>query len=245
MRALILFVILALTLSFASSAFAADDENPNMRQSRHVIMPFIGYQVLNGEQVGYEYESYVPQYLFFSDTTISASRKIERDSHSPVIGAAYRYNFMPPFFAELSLGVMLNGETIVHAGSYEIWTYPVRFNIGSSRSNTYVAAVSGAGSFNLPLKWLTADVHGGVGYAWREIKVNPSLEFMKPDIELYDTAQMLRVNGGFNLNLWRGDIIAITGGLQYTHFIPLDTGIDSFGGMGWQFSLFPVWSNIR
>ncbi len=240
MRAFILFIILAVTVTSATPSFAEDKESPSMRNSRHVIMPFVGYQMMNGEQVGYDYESY----LIFPDTTISESRRVDRDSQYPVVGAAYRYNFKPPFFAELSLGVILNGETITHAGSYTIWTFPVRFNIATSRSNTYIAAISGAGSFNLPVKWLTADVHAGVGYAWRDINVNPSLEFMKPDIKIVDTEQMLQVNGGFSLNLWRNDLISLKGGLHYTQYLPLDSDIDPFGGIGWQFSLFPVWSNL-
>jgi hypothetical protein len=212
------------------------------KDARHLLLPYIGYQFMNGEQVGASFyystrDSYNPDTLL----VYSGSYAGERSVKSPVFGLLYRYRFNDRIHFEGSLATANDGKTLKYPVAIQYYNFNViSWELTVQRRNTVMASAGASYDLPIPKEWLGATLRAGVGYAWRKVKVKSSL----PDATLNfsDAERMLTAKAGIDVTFWSQSFLVLQGGVSYTRFMPTKSGVDPFGGIGWQFSVFPVWS---
>ena len=211
------------------------------KDARHLLLPFIGYQFMNGEQVGAGY-NYTQRDPYNPDTLLvySGSYAGERSVKSPVFGLLYRYRFNDQIHFEGSLAIVNDGKTLKYPVAIQYYNFNVtRSEVTVQRRNTAMASAGASYDLPIPKEWLGATVRAGVGYAWRKIKVKSSLP--NAILNATDAERMLTARAGIDVTFWSQSFLVLQGGVSYTRFMPTN-GVDPFGGTGWQFSVFPVWS---
>ena len=216
---------------------------PGASHSKHIILPFLGYQTLDGEKIGYNYS--VLSYDFFTDTlvTVELEGSEVRNVTVPVLGLAYRYIPSNLFYTEFSLAAIHDGENIKYLVRYDQSGFTTRSTISVTRRNTIVAGLDLVLTPKLVSDWLKTNFRVGGGYAWRKITSRPSR--VTETISITDAEDMFVIRGGIDLALWRNNNFLIESAFFYSSYIPTDGDNDTFGGFGWKVSVFPAWSMTK
>jgi len=213
-----------------------------MIDSKHSVIPYLGYQVLEGGMVGYDLTFKVTGQRYFADTTVVSHEERAHDTHAPVVGIAYRYSPIPMVFGELSTGVMLDKSDFSYKAVVDFYGFKQQYEIKVAQSHTYFLGADIAGYYDLPYNFRVG-LRGGGGYVWRELSMSSNVPATGADVTLVvsNPDKMYKVRGGADVMFHRNGILMVEGSFQYTLFIPTDSKQTSFGGLGWQFSLFPLW----
>lgn len=235
---------LAVTLMLLIAQTAAADTIPFARDSRHMLIPFVGFQYLNDLQAGYRFQTF---YTEIGDTTVhyvNKSFQETRDDKGSVLGIIYRYNFHPKVSLEASLASVHNGggETFLvrYDAVYDFGTFVQRTKVNVTRDNLIYGSLESAVALPVQLKWLSVGVRLGTGYAVRDVKFTPTRPF--DEVGGLEPTDMLLMRGGIEFTAWRGKNFICQGSLIYTTFQPTDSQYESFGGLGWSLAVFPFWS---
>jgi hypothetical protein len=214
------------------------------REAKHLILPVLGYQSLNGEQIGVDYTAWIYLQLFDSTIVVNSSRRSERDARAPMFGLLYRYSPNRQYFGEVTIGVIHDKTTFGYKVEIPVYNFTSVVNTSVSRSNTTILNLDGGYRFQLPVKWVEPAARLGVGYAWRSVKFispdDPSNTFQITS-RIHDAANMLAARAGLDVTLWKESALVATGSLYYQQFYPSGVNTDPFGGFGWRMSFFPVW----
>ncbi len=219
---------------------------PETKNARHMIVPFLGYQELNNEQIGYSYSR--TYYTRLDSFPIHIEKLDERSLNVPELGVAYRYSSpLRILKVELSISGIHDQVNFKYPVSFAAGSegYNIKSNVFVSRTNT---VVGGMGMLvELPpynLKWFSPSLRVGGGYAWRDISVDGEYAWEEVDAPDADTIYMLRA--GLDFTFWNKDNqFLIEGSGYYTHFIPANDELDPFSGLGWRISVFPLWGGNR
>jgi len=253
-RFFFVIIIAVLTIGLGlSPAQAAKKKKDIMqtRRARHIILPLIGYQGMNGEKIDFSYNCVIHvdwaglDSTFLSDSTISRERSVE----APMFGLIYRYRPSYDLNCDLTLAVIHDGQSWSHNVIMDVYGNSQILPISISRGNTVFGSVEIGYNLPIPIRWFGLSVNGGLGYAYREIKVhNPWVTFstqsgtVNLNTENNDAESMLMLRFGGELVLWKQNQMVILGSLYYSQFIPTNDDTDPFGGIGWKMSFFPIWS---
>lgn len=240
------FIILLSTLP----AFGADDlDIGNPRLAKHTLLPIVGYQYLNGQQRGVDWDMTFRTYQQdgFADSTFYYNGKFrgEDDLEPPVLGLLYRYRFDEMIVLQASAVVIQDRARFVYPLTLDFFGFTRRDEIVVERGNTSWLNIGAAYDFKTPLTWITGLAQVDVGFATRNIqRHNAIAEGQGADIKvtILEDENMFTVRGGLDFTLWKNDNLILQGGLNYSQFFPIETEVDPFGGLGWRFSVFPVWS---
>lgn len=230
-------------LLLAPFTFAEEVDVPGSLGARHMILPFVGYQALDGEEIGYQYSDKYYDPIFDTYNEIEITGTNERNTNAAVLGLLYRYTPSTLFFGELSLYSIHDGKNLTHNIRYtrdEEIDYTYRTFVKVSRSHTRVAEFNLALTPPTTLKWLSAAIRIGGGYAWREITSTTGSQ--SETVIIPDSDSIYLVKGGINLTFWSKKNFIIEGSVFYTNFYDASGDNDPFGGLGWRISLFPIWS---
>jgi hypothetical protein len=239
-----LLALLLLTLP----ALAADTEDfGNAREAKHTILPIVGYQFANDEDRGIDWERIFLGGSGFPDTVVvfSGSAQAKLSTKSPVLGALYRYRMNDRFQIEGSMTVIQDRTSFVYPVHTEFYGFLIRSSIKITRQNTAQVAGGACYTFDTPYPWLTGLAQFGAGYAWRDIEYSwgqGEATGIIATIDPLDASKMMTVRGGVDFSIWSDQSLLLQGGMNYTQFIPMDTDAKPFGGIGWRFSVFPLWS---
>jgi len=228
---------------FFLTANADAGEFKDTRGAKHMIIPFIGYQTLDGEEVGYIYSDIF--YDFLNDTLvdIEAAGSGERNVYVPELGITYRYMPADLLTAELSLSAIHDQDKLEYQIHYEVNEISEKSRISVQRKNTIFTSLSLIVNFRTNVNWLAPSIRLSGGYAWREISVKT--HGYRDHASVSDANEFYIVRGGIDLSIWSNNNFLIEGSLYYTQFIPTDSDVDPFGGIGWRIGVFPIWSAKR
>lgn len=241
-------IILLLTVLIAAgSGFTAEMDKPEIagtRGSKHMIVPFVGYQTLTGEQTGFTYKYDYIDYIEFDTTHIEKSGDYEEDNNYPELGLMYRYSPYDFMFIEGMASVLL-------AKADE--KYKLNFDIDYSQSSYVLAQKSditnfGVGvGFNIPtgLSWLVPTLHLNGSYAMRTIEVKTRFEEqgLEEIATIKDAESFYIGRAGVDLSLWKNNNFLVEFSMYYSMLMPTDSDLDPFGGLGWRMAFFPLWRN--
>lgn len=241
-----LFIILAATLP----AFGADDlDIGNSRLAKHTLLPIVGYQYLNGEQRGIDWDlSFrTDQGFGYADSTFyyDGSFRGSEDLEPPTLGLLYRYRYDDKILFQGSAVVVQDRARFTYPLILEFFGFTQRDQIVIERSNTTWLNVGGGYEFKTPLSWITGLAQLDLGYAFREVKRDRAVSERQGSslkVKILEDENMFTVRGGVDLTLWKNNNLLLQGGLSYAQFFPMESEADPFGGFGWRFSVFPVWS---
>ena len=248
----IMFLSFATILALNTGVIRAQEEIEDVgsRQSRHLILPMMGYQTMDAEKMGFSYNAALHVHFAGIDTVFTSndSYQRERNVNKPVFGLVYRFRPNYQFNCDLSFAVIHDGESQVYETVIDLWGYPQVEKMSVSRGNTTFGSVDIGYNLPIPVKFLGLAVSGGVGYAWRNIKSKNDRHIadatgtytLTTDQTNAESMYMLRA--GAELSLWKGNQMVVMGSLFYSQFIPTDDAIDPFGGLGWKLMIFPIWS---
>ncbi len=231
-------------LLLAQFAIAADADIPGSNGARHMILPYVGYQTLDGEEIGYDYSYQYYDDIFNGFHNVDTSGTLERNTNAAVLGLLYRYTPSSLYYGEFSLYTIHDGKNLDHNIRYILdyggFNYTQRTTVEVTRSHTKVAEMNFALTPPTSLNWLTIAIRIGGGYAWREIK--HTSKFENEVVSIPDSDAMYVIKGGLNLTVWSKKNFIIEGSMFYSNFFDVDGNNDPFGGLGWRVSLFPIWS---
>jgi len=233
---IILTILTLLTIAATASAEGA-------RESRFLILPYLGYQAMDGENVGYAFTARL-HHIYFPDsiTYISGSGSGERSINAPVFGLAYRYCHNKLFHCELALAIIHDGTTLKYPISYyDEYERSRQCELTVERKNSLLGSLDLVYTLPAPVRWFDIGIRAGGGYAWRRIKVRTSS--FAVDGSSDDAKGMILSRAGIDLTFWKDKQLVFQGSLFYIHFIPTNTEVDPFGGLGWRMSFFPIWSS--
>jgi len=244
------FLLLIFMFSFATCVNAVEDadaksEITSPKQARHLFIPFVGYQTLDGEDVGFFYSTiyYERNGSNIDSFYVDRSGSDERNVTSPEIGIAYRYMPMDMIFAEVSLSTIHDKTNFEYPVRYEQQGYTVRRQVKIERKQTSISTVSLI--FNAPefWDWLKLSLKVSGGYAWRQAEIKDVLD--REIIGVTDSKEAYVARGGLDLSYWSGKNFLLETSLYYTSFIPTSGENANFGGLGWKVSVFPIWAGVR
>jgi len=246
------FVILLLVclFSFATYAVAAEDTDANVeitspKQARHLFIPFIGYQTLDGEEVGYFYSTtyYERVGSTIDSFYVARSGSAERNVTSPELGITYRYMPLSLLYAELSLSTIHDKTLLEYPVRYEQQGYTVRRQVNVERKQTSIATMSMI--LNIPdvWDWLRSSLKVSGGYAWRAIEFEDGQG--REAMGVTDSKELYVARAGLDLSYWSGKNFLLETSISYSAFIPTSGENATFGGLGWRVSVFPIWSGVR
>lgn len=245
MRAVPALLLIAALLFGASQTVAQDQDQdpPGVKGARHVVLPYVGYQMINGEQVGYNYSDLYYDFDTETVATKDLSERNEVDESIPELGLTYRFVVTNLISAELALSTLENKDVHEYPVSYDASYYTQRSKVSVSKGNT--TKLTGGAIVNVPcpIQWLAPAVRVNFGYAWRDVKATSP----RPNetVGSIDASDFYVLQGGVDLSIWSDKNMLIEGSMFYTLFMPTDSDLDSFGGIGWGMRVFPVWSNVR
>ncbi len=241
-----LIIILAVTLP----AFGADNiDIGSSRQARHTLLPIVGYQYLNREQRGldWSYNFQVGEEFGYTDSTLffSDSYRAEDDFKPPVLGLLYRYRLNEQIALQASAAIIQDRANFTYPMIYEFFGFTVRNQISIERKNTNWLNGGVAYEFTTPLSWLSGLAQIDLGYAFRSIKREKSnfdYEGSTLKTTWIEDDKLFTIRGGVDMALWNSENLLLQGGISYAQFFPMESKADPYGGFGWRFSVFPVWS---
>jgi len=248
----IILIITAFLLLVSVESAIAEDKNVTSRRSRFLFLPFLGYQSMDGEQIGFNYDFYQEINFGGLDTIATASgvENSERNVRAPIFGLMYRFRPNYQLNCDATLAIIHDGTSNKHRIDILLFGFTTPLDVSISRGNTVLGMLELGYNIPLPgsligfnMKWLGLSVSGGLGYAFRSVKVHNAYQnYLTIDHKNSERMLSMRFNG--DLTLWRQDQLVIMGSLFYTQFIPSDSDIDPFGGIGWRIAVFPIWSAI-
>lgn len=242
------FIIL---LAAAIPAFAANNPDlGNSKQARHTLLPIVGYQYLNGEQRGIDWnlDFHTGENSGFPDSVFhySGSYRDEDDFSPPALGLLYRFRYNERLLFQASGVVLQDRKNFSYPMFYQFFGFTARTRIEVERRNTSWLNCGAAYEFNTPLKWLTGLAQIDLGYAFRDIiRQRNDLENDNSssfNVKIVEDDKMFSLRGGVDMTIWRQENLILQLGVSYAQFFPIENDVDSFGGFGWRFSVFPVWS---
>lgn len=240
-------IILIVLIIAGSNLYAADKPEAafelGSRDARHMVMPFVGYQNLEAEQVGFSYEYDWIDNLERDTTHIAQTGDFERTKGVPELGLIYRYRPMEMLSLECTFSLLLTKENIEHPISYEFRDYTPTSFVLAERSAT--KSFSAGVIFNIPtgISWMTPSVHLNGGYAWRN--VNVKTRFTTEEGSVKDTESMYSVRAGLDVTIWSAKNFLLETSVYYTTYLDTKGDVDPFGGLGWRVGVFPLWSSSR
>jgi len=206
-----------------------------------MIIPFIGYQQMNGEKIGFEYHDDYFDYISGTTVEVSDNGSRELDINVPELGISYRYKPHKLFNGELTLSYIMDKEIVEYSAYFEVFGYAVTQRLEVTRKNTLLTNASFI--FNFPTKsdrWKPSLKLGG-GYATRNITMSGQSQ---DKVIIPDAENMYVARGALEISFWKNKNFLIDGSIHYTMFIPTDSDLDSFNGIGWRVSIFPMWSLV-
>ncbi len=248
----IILIITAFLLIVSAEPAIAEDNNVTSRRSRFLFLPLLGYQSMDGEQIGFNYNFYQEVSSFGMDTisTASGTENRERNVRVPMFGLMYRFRPNYQLNCDATLAIIHDGTSNKYRIDILFFKRTTSLEVRISRGNTVLGMLELGYNIPLPgslmgvnMKWLGLSVSGGLGYALRSIKVHNDYQNVLT-INHKNSESMLSMRFSGDLTLWRQDQLVIMGSLFYTRFIPSDSDIDPFGGVGWRMAVFPIWSAI-
>jgi len=253
-RFFFVIIIAVLTIGLGSSPAQTAKKKKDImqtRRARHIILPLIGYQGMNGEKIDFSYNCEVRvnwagmDSTFLSDSTISRERTFE----APMFGLIYRYRPSYDLNCDLTLAVIHDGQSWNHTVIMDVYGNSQILPISISRGNTVFGNAEIGYNLPIPIRWFGLSVNAGLGYAYRKIKVQNQWEYysnrtgsLRLTTENSDAESMLMLRFGGELVLWRQNQMVILSSLFYSQFIPTNDDTDPFGGIGWKMCFFPIWS---
>lgn len=245
MRLVLVNLILIGILAWTPTVGAADaaDLPPGARGARHMVIPFLGYNVISGENVGYTYEDMY--YDIIADTIAfhNEAKTLEHKSRVPELGLTYRYIANDLLTAEVTLSTVEDKTNFDYLVRYDASYYTQRSTVTVSRTNTtkFVAGVT----VNVPMgiDWIQSAVKLNGGYAWRDIKATS--ERRTEVVGFLDSEDMYIAQVGLDFGFWTKTNMIIEGTVYYTQYIPTDSEIDPYSSIGWGIRVFPLWSAQR
>jgi hypothetical protein len=251
-KTFILFPIFIAFLTLNTGVVRAQEEIEDVgsRQSRHLILPMMGYQAMNSEKTNFSYNAMLHVHFAGTDTVFYANGDYqhERNVDKPMFGLVYRFRPNYRLNCDLTLAMIHDGESQVYETVIDLWGYKQVEQLIVTRGNTTFGSVDVGYNLPLPVKFLGLAVSGGVGYAWRNIKskndrhvADASGTYLLTTKQL-NAESMYLLHAGAELSLWKGNQMVVMGSIFYAQFIPTDDAIDPFGGMGWKLMIFPIWS---
>ncbi len=249
---ILLSLAIVIIFGISNIGFAEDLDSITMTNAKHILMPFVGYQTMNGEQSGYTLSLHIPgsAQTLFQDIDVNQSKTFEKDQKFSVIGGIYRYRIHSLFYTDLSFGMILNKKTVAYPITFQILNQSSRFDIPVSRSNTLYSGLDLVSKMPYTLKLLgtvlNANARFGGGLSWRSIKntgrnAYQGLDGTYLNLEINDAEQLPYFRGGVDFSLFRSEMLVLNVTVLYTQYMPMESDGDPFGGIGWQFSLFPMW----
>ena len=244
-------IIIAVGLLIVNDVSALDptgsESLPMARDARHTIMPFIGYQILDGEQMRFKLSDSFFDPVSLTFFSVDEDQQFETNAKSPEIGIIYRYK------TPLNMLMMEAGVSLIHDAENYKRSYIIQFrdytdsgSIIINHKNTMVYSLAMIVSVPTGLRWLTSNLSVGGGYAKRDI--NASLGFEpgpNTSFEISDSKELLMTRIGLEFALWNKEKFLTKGSIYYSNMSPLDDRNDAFGGIGWSFGFFPIWSAAR
>ncbi len=219
---------------------------PMAKNARHTIMPFIGYQILEGEQMGYEFSYEVFDPVSNELVSVSDDDQYEHDSKSPEMGVIYRYQ-TPLNSLSIEAGISLMHDADNYRRSYliDFGAYSQTGEILISHKNTMISSLAFIIDIPTGIKFLSSNIIIGGGYGKRKISGNLDFEYYNRYLNITDSAELLMTRFGLETSLWHKDNFLLKGSIYYSQMMPLDERNDPFGGIGWRFGFFPIWSERR
>lgn len=227
-------------------AVAQDDVPLNVREARHSIIPFLGYQATYGDQAGLDYSLQVEDPNFPGEVFGSSySSHWKFDRKSPVVGLQYRYRITDAISADATVTFFQDRQSRKATSSISAYGYSLAKPIFVLRGNTTAWTIGGSYRLSTPLEWLNADLHGAIGFAYRSLSHRWEWE----DTQGYnavatvtDPTDIFVVRLGADANLWKSDFLVLQGALDYWLYFPNGSGNSSYSGVGYRFGIFPLWS---
>jgi len=259
-RFLLIFTLSAFMIAlFATPGWTAEgDKVLGTRYARHLVLPILGYQTMDGEQKDFYYQIDLRVDIrsagILLDTSLVSDSTIirERSISAPMFGLIYRFRPSHQLNCDLTLAVIHDGYSEKYRLSAEVLEgYTEFYELSVSHGNTTWGNIDIGYNVPIPIKWLGLAVNGGGGYAWRRIMVRNDFEDFSSQvgwlkISTYPKKKedmfMAAARGGIDMTIWKQDMMIIMGSIFYTQFFPADTDIDPFGGFGWRMAFFPMWS---
>lgn len=241
MKITLTVLLLAANLLFAAESDTSQVLSP--RRARHVLMPFIGVQTIDGEKVGF---SYVNQFWDFSlrDTVyINVSETGQYSKTVPELGLIYRYMPTGVLGAELAISAIQDETELEYSYLIDIFGgYSLPDEIIVSRQSTVASSACLLLNLPVPVRWITSGIRIGGGYAWRNIttKTNLGLTSSKPDY--IEASETFMLKGGLDFGFWSSNNFLFQTSISYTRFFPQGDDLDVYDGFGWRVSFFPIWS---
>jgi len=227
---------------------AADDfEIGSSRSARHTILPIVGYQYQNGVQTGLDWDvTFQTTGEFgFEDSTFhhSGSFRNTDDLEPPILGLLYRYRLNEKMLLQGSAIVIQDRSRREYPVTFEFFGFTQRHQFSIERRNSNWLNAGGAYEFDTPLNWLSGIAQLDLGMAFREIRRESTMMVDAYELKLVEDEKLFTVRGGVDMTLWKDDNLIMQFGFNYAQFIPMETDADPYGGLGWRFSVFPVWSD--
>jgi len=235
---------------FAGSLQAAPNSDlttmPLAKGARHTLMPFVGYQILEGEQMGFKFSVEVFDPVSFVLVTVNEDRQFEHDSKSPEMGLIYRYQ-TPIRMLKVEAGISLIQDAENYSRSYiiDFGEYTQSGKINISHRNTLVSSLSLVFDIPMGMDGLSSSIFIGSGYGKRSITGNLDREFVENNLTITDSDELIMARVGLETALWNKENFLLKGSIYYTQMTPMDGRNDQFGGIGWSFGFFPIWSERR
>ena len=242
------FVILGILL--VNSLFAVnktgDISVPMAKNARHTIMPFIGYQILDGEQMGFSfsYEVFDPVGLVL--VSVNDEDHYESNSKSPEMGLIYRYQTPINMFSiEAGLSLIHDAKNYTRSYLVNFGAYSQAGQVFISHRNTMISSLSFKIDVPTGVKFLSSSIIIGTGYGKRNISGNLDFDYYNRVLNITDSEELLMSRFGLETSIWNKDNFLLKGSIYYSQMMPLDERNDPFGGIGWSFGFFPIWSERR
>jgi len=250
LRSFTVCILVLLTVMLCAPPARSAEEEVSSRNSRHLLLPMMGYQTMDSEQMEFSYQAVFNVHFGGLDTTFYADSSIsrERSVDKPMFGLIYRFRLTHQLDFDFTFAVIQDGESQSYTSVIDLWGYKQTEQMSVSRGNTSFGALDVGYNLPVPLKFLGLSVNGGVGYAWRRIKENNNKTISDVGgtytltTSHKDADSMYMLRGGASFSLWKQNEMIVIGSVFYTRFIPTVSDIDPFGGIGWRIMIFPVWS---
>jgi len=249
-RSFSIHLLIVFTLVLCALPVNGAEDEVSSRNSRHLLMPLLGYQAMDSEQMSFFYNVNLHVHFGGIDTTFYADSSYiqERSVDKPMFGLIYRFRPSHQLNCDFTFAVIHDGESQSYKSVVDLWGFKRTEEMTVSRGNTAFCAADIGYNLPMPVKFLGLSVSGGVGYAWRSVKSDND-KLLSDATGIYtlttsnvDAESMYMFRIGADMSLWKQNQLIIMGSLFYTQFVPTDSDIDPFGGIGWRMMIFPIWS---
>ncbi|MBC8465987.1 hypothetical protein H8D57_03080, partial [bacterium] len=208
-----ILISISILVFFSSESSAQATDVVNARTSQHLIMPFIGYQTLNGEKTGFNYSFGYIDYFETSIDTVDRIGEYERDIYTPELGIVYKYNPIDLLSLELSLSTVHDKVSIRYPIIFESRGFNNKEIISISRRNTMISSLTVLLNLPSPVKTMKPSIRFGGGYAFRDITMDNPGYYLDEKIEAIDAKELYVYRAGIDLSIWSKSNFIIEGSL--------------------------------